>query len=272
VLFAIIAVMPLRSWLKSAAGYNLALGESIGRFDFTFLTDLLRAHGAGVPAVVAACVLMLLAYIIFWAFASGGLVHVFIRREERVVVREFIGNCVVYFWRILRLALLFLLIHCILVVIVGVIFLSLPLHPLQVDDEMQVIRLARVVVLLYVIAMCIVSVAHTYARIHLVDGVVVGALEAFSGGIRFVRKHFLSAIMLFILALAAFGIIIVLYALCRRILPEGMSGLVLAFFLSQVLIFCRIGVRLLVIGSGVELRREVYKSKGMLRQKVVTHS
>jgi hypothetical protein len=255
-LFALVAVYPFHKWLKNAAGQSLLTDQGSGVFDLTFIGDLLRNY-QGFSAIASQATMLALAYLVLSAFLIGGVVHIFIHGAQKFSYGEFISGGMRLFWRFLRFALYFLLIHIALLGICFAVLMTIGIDPMQMDSDVTFFHQLKTCGAVYLILMLIVAMTHDYVKIHLALNSEFSAAKAFRNALGFVRKNFIAAFGLYLLNLGILIGLFVLYSIINDALPAGThQGVMLGFIFSQFLLIGRIVVKLLILGSASALVEE----------------
>lgn len=255
-IFAVIATFSFKGWFRDAAGHSLALTKSIGEFDFTFIMDLLR-NFPGFSILTSQVCTMIIAYVIFSAFLTGGILHVFIHYREKFEVREFLTGSAMYFWRMIRLALYFLLLQLVLLAILFFILIAIGVNPKEMESDVQFLWYLRIVLPIYLFAALVIAIIHDYVKIHVVTQDANPMTKAFGAGVRFVFRRFGSVLLLYVINLIILLVMLLVYTQIKHLIPGASgSGILSGFLLSQLFLFGRIGVKLLILSSANALIKE----------------
>ncbi|HLF64551.1 MAG TPA: hypothetical protein VI603_12395 [Saprospiraceae bacterium] len=247
--FAVVATIAFRGWLKDTAGYSLALAHNIGRFDFTFITDLIRNYG-GLSLLCEQVIVIAIAYLIFSAFLVGGILHIYLHQREKFSARDFLSGGALYFWRMLRLAGYFLLIQFGLLAIFCLVFIAIGVNPKEMESDVQFLQYVKIILPVYLFMALVIVIMHDYVKIYVVQQNAHPMTKAFGSGIRFVMRHFGSVLLLYMLNLLLLIIFIVAYSQIRNMIPTVTpGGILVGFILSQLFLIGRIGVKLLILSS-----------------------
>jgi hypothetical protein len=254
-IFALVAIMPIQSWLGKVAGRSVSLTQSIGAFDFTFIGDLLRNYGSGMSSLLSLLCVVVLCYVVLNAFLTGGILQLFVHGRGAFSRARFVFAGLKYFWRLTGLSVLFLIIHGIVLGIFAAIFLTIGINPFQMENDVQFMRIAQFLLLVYGMITLLVLIVHAYAKICLVEAQTQGVMVAIKRSMAFVTRRFISVFLLFVLNLGILVAILFVSGLLKNIFSSSsMGGILLYLLIGQVVIFGRIGVRLLVLSSASRLR------------------
>lgn len=257
-LLALIAVLPLRSFLKSGAGRSTELIQAAGQFDFTLFADLLRNESDGLPALITLVLTMVFAYVLLSAFLSGGVLQLYTSPGSRYTSGAVVQGGAKYFWRMLGLALCFVICFIILIFIAFLITTGGGFQPMMIENDVVFVRKAKIVI---GICMCIAIVfmmIHTFAKIILVE-TSSGIFSAIQKSIAYIFGYFGKIALLYLINALILLIVIVSYRCIRDVIPTGSAfGILTLFLIGQIFLCARIGVKLLVMASGCRLRNQTY--------------
>ena len=104
---ALVSVFPLYSLLKSQFTHSLAIRQSLGRFDYTFLTDFLNQYGEAFYVVIKQSYVILGIFFMLWIFAIAGVVYIITRSKSSFSIRSFFDGGLQFFWRFISSHFLF---------------------------------------------------------------------------------------------------------------------------------------------------------------------
>jgi hypothetical protein len=205
------------------------------------------ADASAMPTIIAAT---LAAYLLISIFLAGGILDR-LARGRALGAGEFFSACGVYFVRFIRLGL-------IAGVVYGVLFtwyhpwLFQGVYPALTRD-MTVERTAFSIYLALYAAFAIplfaVNILFDYAKIRAVVEDRRSMIGAIGAGWRFMRRHPLSVVGLYLINSVVFLLVIGLYYL----IAPGASADALAFAIGQLYIVLRVIVRLLFASSQTAL-------------------
>lgn len=255
--FALIVVIPLRGWLKGAVGHSMALTKSIGQFDFTFLTDLIRNH-EGYSVLCSQALIIVIVYLIFSVFMSGGILHIYVHWREQYLQKEFIHGAAKYFWRVLRVSICFLLLQVVLLAILVFILMRIGIDPKEIESDVRFLQMLKWILPIYLFCATVVAIMYLYAKIQVIQQENHPVLKSLITGVRFVFRHFGKVLLLYVIIVMLFIGLFALYLFVRKLSPEGTTGaILLSFVLAQVFLVGRIVLKLLTISSANEVIRQV---------------
>lgn len=211
---------------------------------------LLDNRGVAAPAGTA-----LGAYVLAWMFLAGGILDRY-ARQRRLGAAQFFGACGVFFWRFLRLSVLAGLVY---------LFLFGALHGWLFDRfypwvtrDLSVERTAFAWrVLLYVVFLLPLGAAmllFDYAKVRAVVEDRRSASGAVVAAARFIRRHPLHAVTVFLANVGVYLLVAALYvALAPGARHAGWLGLVLTLIVGQAYLLARLVVKLAFYASATAL-------------------
>src|SRR5574340_1802326 len=106
--FGVAATAPLANRLRPALDFSLASGNLYRRMDVFLLLELLQKPGIAPGGDVSGAVLLGFIYTVVVLFLTGGILESYYT-DRKLPTGEFFAACGQYFWRFVRLALLFFL-------------------------------------------------------------------------------------------------------------------------------------------------------------------
>jgi hypothetical protein len=106
--FAVAGTAPFSSSLRSTLDFSLAASDLYRRTDVFLLIELLRKPGLSPRGAVGGAMLLGILYAVVVLFLAGGILESYYT-DRKLPTGEFFAACGKYFWRFVRLALLFLL-------------------------------------------------------------------------------------------------------------------------------------------------------------------
>jgi hypothetical protein len=212
--------------------------------------------GLAVPAPLMAAVA---ASLLLWIFLTGGLVDR-LARARRVGTRHFFGTCGVFFFRFLRLTLL-----------AGVVywFIASPFHYVLFDGvyvwltrDTSAERVAfawRVICYVFWLApLVLVNIVVDYAKVRAVVEDRRSMLSAILAASRFLRKHALSAALLFVSNALILAIGFAVYLLTAPGARGGDWRLLAVLAIGQGWILMRIVTRLAFLSTATALVQQSF--------------
>lgn len=257
-LLAFLAAFPLSGFLSKTVGQSLAFTRSLEGFDYTFLRDFLREYGQGFGQIVNHAIGYVALYLLLSILLMGGILHVFRQWGEPFRRAAFWQGCTRYFWRMLRLAVYFLLLQGLVLALFGFIFYKAGIGSSlsELETEVPVIQAANFILPLYLLAAILVFMLHDYAKIHVVHADQRWLFRPIWQAVKLVFRNFGKVVLLYLLNVASFLLLSVLYWRLSGFLKGGAYfGL---FLLGQFFVIGRIGLKLVNLGSATWLYRQAF--------------
>jgi len=196
-------------------------------------------------------------YLLLQVFLTGGLLGVFRAPRGGWTVRGLVHGSGFYFGRILRVSLLAL-------AAAGVVFAANAPFARWVDglareavSERTAIALALGRHALLLLALVLVHMVSSYAKVLVVGEERLSAILAFLSSLGFCARSFLAALGQYVVVLALGVALLLLFgALDARLAVIGWRSQLLALVLFQLFVAARVALRLGLLAAQVELQRE----------------
>ena len=256
-IFAAIIARPFSKCLDRIGANSEAPLLGLTKFDADFIADALNNYSAEYSFILSQALLFAGIYLLLNIFLSGGLIENYIHVFEKFQLRRFFENCIKHFWKMLRLAMYFLVTQLAVLGIFLTIYSKLGLSPFDLESENDLIYRTQIMLGLFVVLMAWIDMINEYAKVNVVLGhdkkfVLPSIIQS-----KFFCLHNLfSVIFLFVLCVLTFLGILGLYALINDyIVMKSMGTIVLALLVGQAYIFLRIGTRLIFTTSAVDFLR-----------------
>ena len=195
-------------------------------------------------------------YLLLQVFLAGGLLGVFRAPQGGWTVRGLVHGSGFYFGRLFRVSLLAL-------AAAGVVFAANAPFARWVDglaretvSERTAIALTLGRHALLLLALVLVHMVSSYAKVLVVCEERLSAVLAFLSSLGFCARHFLAALGQYVVVLALGGALLFLFgALDARLAVVGWKSQLVALVLFQLFVAARIALRLGLLASQVELQR-----------------
>jgi hypothetical protein len=181
-----------------------------------------------------------------WLFFWGGILDRYARRR-RVGAHAFFGTCGVFFWRFIRLALIAGLVYWLLFgVIHGLLFDRLyPWMTRDLDTERTAFLIRVLLYAVFAVPVAALVLLFDLAKARAVVEDRRSMLGAVLAAARLLRRHPLACIAPFLLNVALFLVVLLVYAF---VAPGAGGGNTLSFaymvFIGEVYVAARLAVRL----------------------------
>lgn len=248
--FALLIILPFRSYFEDIFGNSFTLEKLLQSFDFDIIGDLLNNYGKGLSFLTNLTPIVLVAYLLLNTFTMGGILNTF--RSRKFQFSSFWSTGSQYFWRMLRLAFYFLLIQVLLLgialILINILAEGFSLDALQ--SEVRIIQVLFWVGIPYILLAAILFMLHDYVKVHLLHHSDAWLTRPILGGIGFTFRNFLKTYPLYLLnVVIAFGV----YALYKffeiQLLTTSTIDVLILLIFGQLFIFFRIGAQLTTLAS-----------------------
>lgn len=248
--FAIFIAVPIRSLLKEKAGFQNALNRSTDRFDFTFISDFLNEYGDLVSSIVNHGFLVIILYLFFFVFLTGGILDTIIHRNGKFSSHHFWGHSGHYFWRMLRLMFYFGLIHLVVFILFALFFAQQGINPLKMESDDWIIGRARWMIPLLFLVHIIIAMIHDFIKVAIVQIDAPSVVQTIRKRGAWIFQYFLSSFGLYLLNIIIALLFLFIHRQLQMLFP-GVSalGILFSFLVAQVFIFLRIGFKLVNFAS-----------------------
>ena len=144
VLLAFLAVIPVHTWLRTAAGHSTIFNESAGKFDFTVIGDLVRNHD-GVMSLVSNAAWLAMVHWLVSVLIIGGALHLFIHVREKTGYLEILKGGMHYFWRLCRLMLYVLIAFAAVIALAYAIVRAIGVNPMEMKNDVVMVRTFKII-------------------------------------------------------------------------------------------------------------------------------
>jgi hypothetical protein len=254
--FALLVVSPAVFLIWKDFGRSLS-GESVDRFRFLWLGDLVYKYSRLAPALVGLILLVGLIYVLVSLFLNGGIIGRIAAPGEKIRLANFCADCGRYFWRFVRV-FLWTLVGYALVLGVVMRLVSVPFDALVrgAPGEWSVIIVSNLQFLILVLVLSIVQMFFDYVKIRLVvensRRVWRGVLSTAS----FVAKNFFRAWVLYLFVGIFFWAASFAFLIAANRLPPSWGALGLGFVWAQLYVLFRLWIKVLFFGTEYHFVKE----------------
>ena len=248
--FAIFIAVPIRSLLREKAGFQNALNRSADRFDFTFISDFLNEYGDLVSGIANHGFLVIILYLFFFVFLTGGILDTIIHRNGKFSGHHFWGHSGHYFWRMLRLMIYFGLIHLIVFILFALFFAQQGINPLKMETDDWIIGRARWMIPLLLLVHIIIAMVHDFIKVAIVQTDAYSMHKMIRERSSWIFRHFFSCFGLYLINIIVAGLFLLIHRQIQMVFPGVTAiGILLSFLVAQVFIFLRVGFKLVNFAS-----------------------
>ncbi len=192
------------------------------------------------PAATSLLFLLCLLYVCTSTFLAGGFIGIY-SKEYRSTFTEFLMDGAKYFGKFFRLSLIALLVYYLFfVLVVGWINAGIPRWTQNEASETVPFAYYMIRNVAVLFSLSILFMIFDYARIRMVVDDRISAFSSTAAGIRFAFSHFPSTYGLYLLLILVGVLLIVVYAILEKVVPqESYWPLVLLFVIQQIYMLAR---------------------------------
>jgi len=254
VVFALLSAVPFLGFLSESVGHTLANSKMLDGFDYTFISDLMREYGSGLSVILNLSKGIILLFFLFSIFWMGGILSILKNEENDYSFRKFWQGSAVYFWKLIRLTFYFTFFQIVILGFFAFLFLQQGVSPFEVESEVSIIKSIMILLPIYLLSATIFFMIQDYAKIHIVHDETKFIFQPIKNAFRFVFKNFRKCFGLYLLNLLTFAVFFSIYwILSNSFNSNSTPTITLLFLIGQTFIFSRIAVKLLNLGSAMEL-------------------
>ncbi len=247
--FAILLAYPLSGFLGEKLGDTLAADKLFESFDFTLSNDFINQYGDTFGVIMNQSVFGMGMYLLLSVFLVGGILTILKKGNEPYQLVDFWTGSGKYFWRMLRLAVYFLIIQLVVLAIFFVLISTLTAGGLErFHNEGEIINRVLMILPFYLLFATFFFMVHDYAKIQVVATDKGFLFQPIKNAFAWVFKNIGQSFLLYLLNLLTFGILFFIY------LQLNGGNVILAIFLiGQFFVLARIGTKLLNLASATKL-------------------
>ena len=253
--FAAILAWGFRSVLIKTMGDSMNLENLVKDFDYTVFTDFMFKYGGRITALISQLSWLVFFYLLISTLLGGGTIALLKNTDERFSMSSFFENCGRYFFRFVRLLLIFgvilFLIGIVSSMIFGFIYSALTSN---VVSEVLPFTLAVMLLLLFLFVVMLVVMMADYAKVSTVVNDSKSMLKASWQGIKFVFRHFLSTVGLQLSIILILLVAVIIYLVLEAQIGMATPLTILVMFLIQQLsVGVKVWTRVLTYAGEIEL-------------------
>ncbi|HCA81232.1 MAG TPA: hypothetical protein DEP53_15985 [Bacteroidetes bacterium] len=256
-LLAVPLALAIRSVMITGFGDSLAPAQMMGSLDFTVFQDFLNLHDANLQTVLGQVLSVLVLSMLLQTFLAGGILAVLQDQQKKYSSPSFFKGCGTYFFRFLRLFLLFGVILIVAALVLGGIATALAEGMTEnATSEVTEFWIRIAVFVLFLLPMMLVLMAADYAKIHMVLHDGLSAFRSCGEGFAFVFRRFFSTfgleILMLLIPILSFAVYIWLD------LAIGMTTtmtILVMFFIQQMFMILRAWTRIFILAGEITLYR-----------------
>ena len=242
---ALLIALPIKAYLESHAGHSLMVEDLVKGFDYTFLNDFMTNYGSGFAPIFQQSILIIGLFLIIMIFLIGGILSIYQQQPNKWDSQLFWGKSAVYFWKMFRLSIYFVIIHFLVIGLFG-FFYYLAIQGFSLKDDTVIFTTWKWLLPLYIIVSAFFFMWHDYTKIMVINHqnrwLYTSTIQAF----RFILKNFKTVYLLFLLNIGLLFLVYGINYFFTSFLKTGQNApFYIAFLISQFFLLARLSVKLI---------------------------
>ncbi|MGB0862721.1 MAG: hypothetical protein ACPGXZ_07365 [Saprospiraceae bacterium] len=242
---ALLIALPIKAYLESHAGHSLMVEDLVKGFDYTFLNDFMTNYGSGFAPIFQQSLLVIILFLMVMIFLIGGILSIYQQQPNKWDSQLFWGKSAVYFWKMFRLSIYFVIIHFLVIGLFG-FFYYLAIQGFSLKDDTVIFTTWKWLLPLYIIVSAFFFMWHDYTKIMVINHqnrwLYTSTIQAF----RFILKNFKTVYLLFLLNIGLLFLVYGINYFFTSFLKTGQNApFYIAFLISQFFLLARLSVKLI---------------------------
>ena len=255
---ALILAIPFGNTVEKDAGNSMAFASLLKDFNYTVYQDFMNKFSNSIKPYISIALWMGIFYLLFTIFFEGGILTILKRKEDKYSLVTFWKGSGAYFSRFFRLAVYSIIIQVVIFLVVYIPLVNI-LNSMwgSVESEATLFYVGLSGVSIHILLFIFILTATDYAKIMMIENESLKPFKTLLRAFGFVVKHFLSTYFLYLSLLIIPVLLFVIYFKVEVLI--GMStglGIFLIFIIQQLLIFCRVFIKIWILGSELTLYRK----------------
>jgi hypothetical protein len=243
------------SVLARTIGDSMSLENLVKDFDYTVYGDFMFKYGGRISSLISQLSWLIFFYLLLNTLLGGGTIALLKNRGERFSMGSFFENCGAYFFRFLRLFLIFAVILFFVGVAASMVFGFLySALTSNAVSEVWPFTFAIILFLLFLFVVMLVVMMADYAKVVTVVDDARSMLKTSWQAIKFVFRHFLSTVGLQLSIILFLLVAVILYLVLEN--QIGMAtpfAILVMFIIQQVSVGFKVWTRVLTFAGELEL-------------------
>jgi hypothetical protein len=257
-LMALLLALPMLSVLKSNFGHSDFFNQILSAYDATVFNEFSYYFGDAISAVTGGIKWLLLAYFLLSVFLTGGIIRTL--NDDQFSTASFFGGGAYSFFRYLGLSILVALIQIFFLIVIAASvggYIGTHLDSFQSELTAYFIGIAAAVV--YFFIFLIFNMVSDYGKFYLELNDSHNIFKAFWDGIKYVFKHFIKTLSLYLILLFLPAVIMYVYLYFEKDYKMATSvGILIVFLMQQAFIFLRVFLRTWILSSELKIYDDDY--------------
>ncbi len=257
-LMGLLLALPMFSVLNTHFGNSDFYYRLLEGYDATVFNEFLYYFGDALSALSGGIKWLLLAYFLLSVFLTGGIIRTL--NDDKFSTSSFFGGSAYSFFRYLGLSLLVAIIQIFFLVLIAMSvggYIGLKFDSFQSELTVYGIVIAALVV--YFFIFLIFNMVSDYGKFYLEMNDSFNIFKAFWDGIKYVFKHFLKTMSLYLILLFLPAVIMYVYLYFEKDYKMATSlGILIVFLMQQGFILLRVFLRTWILSSELKIYDEDY--------------
>ncbi len=268
---ALVLAIPFGNMIEKKAGSSMAFISLLKDFNYTVYKDFMNQYAEAVAPFISIAAWAGIFYILFTIFFEGGILVILIRNKRKYSLTTFWEASARYFSRFLRLAIYSLILQAIILFAIYIPLVNI-IDSVSgtVESEAALFYILLTGFLIHLIFFIFILIATDYAKIMMVINKEHKPFKTLFKSFGFAFKHFLSTYFLYLSLLIVPVILFIIYFSLEGAI--GMSTgieIFVIFIMQQLLIWCRVFIKIWILGSELFLYSRFEAKEGMIKREIV---
>ena len=240
---ALLLAIPFYGLFRSIAGHSQLPDSLMKGFDATAIRELLANGGKAFGFYLKAFMPWIFAFLLFQVYLSGGILSWVSNPRGKFAISLFLQHSRKYFWRFLKLAFYFMVIHVIIGLILYIPYVLLIGSKVGLTDE-QIVRPLFFILAGHLILLIFLFLLADLAKSRLFEQDSRKVLKSIFKCLKLAFRHFFSFWFLGLLLLAVPLALFTGFYLVRSSVVVSTTGMILLLFvIQQAMILFRLILR-----------------------------
>jgi len=239
----LLLAIPFFSIFRSAAGNSLLPEALLGGFDATVIRELLASGGKGFAFYIKGLAPWIVAFFFLQVYLTGGIYYWIGNPRGKFRLAEFNRYCRKLFWRFLKLAAGFLVIHVIIAMILYLPYILITGSGSELTDK-QLVNPLLLIGGVHLLILVFIFMLSDCVKSELFAQDTTKVLKMTGRCLKLTFRNFFSVYFLGVLLVIVPLLVIAGYYLVRSSVSAGSGGMILLVFLvQQLFILIRVFLR-----------------------------
>lgn len=250
---ALLLALPFFSALNANFGHSDFYLQLLDGYDATVVNEFNYYFGDALKAVFSNIKWVVLAYFLLSIFLTGGIIRTL--NEDKFSTSSFFGGSAYSFFRILGLSILISIAQIIFLIAIGALAgIIIDNYKNNFSSELSYLTVAGIAAAIYFFIFIIFNMASDYGKFYMELNDTHNIFKAFWNGIKYVFKHFLKTMSLYLILLFLPAVIMYVYLYFEKDYKMATSvGILIVFLMQQTFILLRVFLRTWILSSELKL-------------------